>query len=322
MPDSDKPGTSASDQREGRGAFRDAVVSGLARPHKTLPTAYLYDARGSRLFEEITALPSYYQTRTEIVLLQKHAGAWTASLPPDTVLVEFGSGSSRKTEILLANSPNITTYAPIDVSAEALTEATTRLAQTFPELEIVPIIGDFQDVTLPSNLSGRPHAGFFPGSTIGNLKPDEARGLLETFARILGQSASLLIGVDLQKSESRLIAAYDDPEGVTAAFNLNILAHINRELGANFDLEGFTHKASYNRDENRIEMHLVAQRSQTVDVQGDSFTIAAGETIHTENSYKYTIDGFSNLARNAGWQVSATFVDDDALFSIHVLEIA
>ena len=306
-------------ENDNRQNFLNAVISGLSQETKVLPTAYLYDARGSALFEEITILDEYYQTRAEIEILTKCAVEWMSSFAPDTVLVEFGSGSSTKTEILLAASAMITAYAAIDVSQAALDAAEARLAMRFPELDIAPLIGDFTAVALPSRFAARPHAGFFPGSTIGNLTPAQAKDLLGSFGSILGQPSPLLIGIDLHKDADRLVAAYDDASGVTAAFNLNLLRRINRELDGNFNLDGFKHLAKYDPHLSRIEMHLVSRQSQAVSIAGHTFSFAKGETIHTENSYKYSIDGFRQLAEEAGWQPDMVWTDDEQLFAVHAL---
>ncbi len=303
----------------GREVFLEAVIAGLAQEQKTLPTSYLYDARGSELFEEITELDEYYQTRTEVDILNNCAREWAASLQPGTLLVEFGSGSSIKTEILLSQAETIAAYAPIDVSPAALAGAQERLARRFPELEIVPIVGDFQTSTLPRAFARSPHAGFFPGSTIGNWTPDQAKDLLRAFAKILGRGSQLLIGIDLSKDAERLVAAYDDAKGVTAAFNLNLLTRINRELGADFDLSRFQHLARYNTQLQRIEMHLVSLAEQTVTIAGRTFTLVKDETIHTENSYKYTVEKFRLLVSAAGWQPTEVWTDADSLFSVHAL---
>jgi L-histidine N-alpha-methyltransferase len=299
-------------------AFADAVIGGLSAPQKTLPCRYLYDERGSELFEQITALPEYYPTRTETAILEAHVAAIAGDSGEGQVLVEFGSGSSRKTEILLEAMPDLVAYVPIDVSDSALDEARRRLAARFPGLDIRPIHGDFSgDVKLPAALRFSRKIGFFPGSTIGNLDRGDARGLLESFRKILSPHGRLIVGVDLLKSEETLRLAYDDPAGVTGAFNLNILARINQAFGQAFALDGFHHEARFNRRERRIEMHLVSTRDQTVDLLGRRFTFRRGETIHTENSHKYTIDGFRSLARSAGWSPERVWTDAGNLFSVH-----
>jgi L-histidine Nalpha-methyltransferase len=302
-------------------AFADAVIAGLERSQKQLPTRYLYDARGSELFERITALDEYYPTRTEIGILRVAAPEWTAALSRGTLLVEFGSGSSVKTELLLAATPNIATYLPIDVSVAALEDARRRLARRFPDLEVVPLVADFNAARIPERLGDRPRAGFFPGSTIGNFEPVEATALLRTFARVLGVGSRLLIGADLQKSRDILERAYDDREGVTAAFNLNLLRRIERELGARLDRDAFRHRAVYNEEHGRIEMYLVATHRQRIVVRGRTFDLAAGEQIHTESSHKYTVESFRALAAHAGWRAVDVWTDADGMFSVHALEV-
>ncbi len=302
-----------------RKVFADAVIAGLSQAQKSLPTAYLYDRRGSELFEDITELHEYYQTRTEIAILEACAADWVGGLPDGTTLVEFGSGSSRKTEILLSVGERIAGYAPIDVSPSALNGAVQRLRKRFSSILVTPLVGDFNTVKLPAQLAARPKAGFFPGSTIGNFAPQDSVALLRVFARLLGGGSSFLIGVDLRKERRRLVAAYDDAKGVTAEFNLNLLRRINRELNADFDLSAFRHLALYNEDEGRIEMHLVSGRSQKVKVAGRTFTFREGETIHTENSYKYTREGFAELAAQGGWRVSEVWTDPEELFSVQAM---
>ncbi len=303
--------------------FARAVLCGLDRPRKTLPCQYLYDERGSALFERITDLPEYYPTRTETAILSSCAGAIVAGTPAGSVLVEFGSGSSRKTEILLAALDKLAAYVPIDVSISALDEARARLASRFPGLRVHAVAGDFRAaLALPPDLAARPRMGFFPGSTIGNFSPEAARDLLAGMARTLGAGGRLIIGVDLRKDVATLLPAYDDAAGVTAAFNKNILARANRELGADFDLDGFKHEARFDDARGRVEMHLVSRAAQTVSLLGRRFAFAPGESIHTENSHKYTVVGFQDLAREAGWRPSRLWMDGDGLFSVHELVAA
>jgi dimethylhistidine N-methyltransferase len=300
--------------------FESAVLGGLSRPQKTLPCRFFYDARGSELFEAITRLPEYYPTRTETAILEAHARDMIAGLPPGAVLVEFGSGSSRKTEILLRQLTQLSAYVMIDVSRSALLGAKQRLARRLPRLDVRPIVGDFSSsIALPEDLIGRPKLGFFPGSTIGNLTPEEAVRLLRVFGSALAPAGRLIIGADLKKDARRLVLAYNDPAGVTAAFNLNLLARINRELGGDFDLAAFRHEAIYNPRHGRIEMHLLSRTEQTVTIKGHRFSFRAGETIHTENSYKYSIEQFQELARAAGWQPRRAWSDAQNLFSVHEL---
>jgi dimethylhistidine N-methyltransferase len=296
------------------------VLAGLANAQKSLPSYLFYDARGSRLFEDITRLPEYYPTRTEAAILEAAAPAIGAEAPSGCVLVEFGSGSSRKTEILLGALPSLAAYAPLDVSQSALDDAVTRLALRFPDLRVIPTVGDFvTPLALPARLARRPRLGFFPGSTIGNFAPAHARDLLAHMALTLGASGRLIIGVDLRKDLSILLPAYNDSAGVTAAFNINVLARINRETGADFNLDQFLHSAIFNAAEGRIEMHLVSTAAQRVTLLGRSFDFLAGETIHTENSYKYSIPQFRDLARRAGWEPRRVWTDPDQMFSVHEL---
>jgi dimethylhistidine N-methyltransferase len=302
------------------GEFVSAVLDGLSRPQKTLPCRFFYDARGSELFEEITLLPEYYPTRTEAAILKAHAAEMAESVTAGSVLVELGSGSSLKTELLLQHLPPSCVYVPIDVSPAALDGATRRLAARFPGLDVRPIIGDFsRPATFPSDLADRPKTGFFPGSTIGNFTPIEAGRLLAVLRNTLSPGGRLIIGADLKKEVRMLVAAYNDNAGVTAAFNLNLLVRINRELDGSFDLDGFRHEAIYNPRDGRIEMHLVSCRDQEVTVCGRCFRFRAGETIHTENSYKYTVGQFQDLARSSGWMPVRVWRDEASLFSVHEL---
>ena len=301
-------------------AFASAVNDGLSRPQKSLPCRFFYDARGSELFEDITRLPEYYPTRTEATILTAHAGEMADGIPQGGVLIEFGSGSSRKTEILLERLPQLAAYISIDVSQSALDDAKARLAARFPQLDVRPIVGDFSyPVALPADLAGCHKTGFFPGSTIGNLTPLEAQRLLRVFRAVLSPGGRLIVGVDLKKDLGVLLPAYNDAAGVTAAFNLNLLARINRELGGNFDLDAFRHEAIYNPRDGRIEMHLTSAADQDVRVRGRRFHFRKGETIHTENSYKYSVRQFQDLARSAGWNPTRVWTDPRALFSVHEL---
>ena len=289
------------------GDLRSEVLEGLSRPRKRLPSKHLYDAEGSRLFEAITELPEYYPTRTEAALLRDAAPAIARTLGSADaaagVLVEFGSGASTKTRLLLDALPALTAYAPIDISPDALGPAAEALRMAYPSLQVTPIQGDFTRPTpLPSALDGLTRIGFFPGSTIGNFTPEEALAFLSSAREMLGPDAFFLIGVDLEKDAAVLEAAYDDAQGVTAAFDLNILARLNRELGADFDLASFRHRAVWNPTEGRVEMRLASLKRQTVRVAGAEFAIAEGETIHTENSYKHRLPDFLSLAGEAGWR--------------------
>lgn len=299
--------------------FSRAVIEGLGRPDKSLPCRYFYDAEGSALFEAITDLPEYYPTRTETAVLAEHAREMAANTPKGAVLVEFGSGSSRKTEILLAAMRDLAAYVPIDVSGDALAEAKERLRTRFPKLRVIPVTGDFgAPLRLPSDLEHAPRVGFFPGSTIGNFTPEEACDLL-ALMRLQLAGGSLIIGFDLRKDLSVLLPAYNDAAGVTAAFNLNLLARINRELGGDFDMRAFRHEAVWNQAASRIEMHLVSRKAQEVCAAGRRFHFAEGERIHTESSHKYEAQAFARLAEKAGWRVAREWRDPRGWFCIQEL---
>ena len=302
------------------GLFLADVWDGLGASPKALPAKYFYDAAGSALFEQITALPEYYPTRTELGILDERGPDIAALLPDGAALVEFGSGSTAKLRRLLRHLPGLSAYLPVDVSGDFLREQAETLRGDFPDLTVEPVVADFtRPFTLPEGFKGRALAGFFPGSTIGNFEPGEAARLLDVFGRILGTGAMLVLGVDLVKDRAVLEAAYDDAAGVTAAFNLNLITRINRELDGEIDPDSFAHRAFFNEAASRIEMHLVSRRAQTVRVAGRSFAFAEGESIHTENSYKYTLDGFRALAARAGWASLEAWTDPDGLFSLHAL---
>lgn len=301
-------------------AFEKDVLEGLSRRRKSLPARYFYDTAGSRLFEKITELPEYYLTRSEIEILTAHGESMTAGMESGGALVELGSGSSTKTEILLANRGRFTSYVPIDVSRSALDGAIRRIGERFPEVEVLPVFADFRErLELPERIRSRPVQGFFPGSTIGNFTPAESVALLAMWRGMLGPEARLLIGVDLKKDADRLVAAYDDDAGVTAAFNRNILHRINRELSGTLDPSLFRHIALYNSREGRIEMHLASLATHDAEVAGRRIRFRKGETIHTESSYKYAPAEFQELARRAGWQAVRVWQDDRRLFSVHEL---
>jgi len=303
-------------------SFLQDVLTGLSSRPKWMAAKHFYDAEGSKLFERIMQLPEYYPTRSEMQTLRENAGAIASLVPEGAALVEFGSGSNAKIRLLLEAAPQIAAYVPVDISAEYLEEQAQELRRDFPKLKIFPVAADFtKRFDLPAKVRAMPRVGFFPGSTIGNFEPLAAVSFLRNAARILGENASLVIGVDLVKDEKILHAAYNDAEGVTAAFNLNLLARINREANADFDLASFEHRAFFNTKRERIEMHLVSRKSQTVTVGGEPFEFEPGETIHTENSYKYTRDGFKNLARQAGWIEHALWTDSAGNFSVRALKI-
>jgi L-histidine N-alpha-methyltransferase len=313
--DTAAPGTAAL-------AFLDDVRAGLSQPQKALSPKYFYDAAGSDLFEAITRLPEYYPTRTEIGILDRSGLEIAALLPAHAALVEFGSGSTVKLRRLLEHLDTLAAYVPVDVSGAFLQSQAEALKADLPQLRVEPVIADFtRDFDLPQSLDGLPRAGFFPGSTIGNFEPAEAESLLRRFGRILGQGAHMIVGVDLVKDTATLERAYDDAAGVTAAFNLNLLTRINRELAGRFDLDAFAHRAVFNASTSRIEMHLVSRDAQTVRVGSDTFAFAEGETIHTESSYKYTVATFRALAERAGWTWLKVWTDPEGLFSVHALRL-
>ena len=295
---------------------RDLVAGLRARPRAVSPK-YFYDAEGSRLFDLICELPEYYPTRTELALLAEHAGEMAALIGSGAEIVEFGAGASRKVRLLLDALVSPRRYVPVDISGEHLEEAAQALRADYAALEVRPLVADFtQGLQLPPAAGRR--VGFFPGSSIGNFDPVEAERLLQRMAGWL-DGGGLLIGVDLVKDPARLHAAYNDAQGVTAAFNLNLLARANRELGADFDLAGFAHYAHYNPDAQRIEMHLLSRRAQRVTLCGEVLDFAEGAALHTENSYKHTVDGFHALARRAGFRPGAVWVDAARDFSLHWL---
>lgn len=303
------------------GGFRDAVLRGLALPQKMIPSRFFYDERGSQLFEEITRLEVYYPTRSEMEIFDRHGADMGACLPKARALVEFGSGSSLKIRAMLKAMPQLTHYAPIDISGEILTREAEALSADFRGLEVVPIHADFMSpVELPRELKDIGKLAFFPGSTIGNLEPYEALEFLTRVRETVGTGGHLLIGVDRKKDEVTLIRAYDDPQGVTAAFNLNLLTRANRELDADFVLSGFAHEARYNADRGRIEMHLKSLKDQTVSIGDCQFEFTGGETIHTENSYKYTPEEFRLLARAARFEPLATWTDANERFAVYLLQ--
>lgn len=302
-------------------SFLQDVIAGLSSTPKWMAAKHFYDTEGSRLFEKIMQLPEYYPTRSEMQTLRENAAAIAALIPEGAALVEFGAGSNVKIRLLLEAAPQIAAYVPVDISAEYLEEEAKALRRDFPRLKVLPLAADFtKRFELPLKVRSMPRVGFFPGSTIGNFEPLAAVSFLRNAARILGEGASLVIGVDLVKDEKILHAAYNDAEGVTAAFNLNLLARINREAGADFDLASFEHRAFFNTLRERIEMHLVSRKPQTVTIGARSFAFEAGETIHTENSYKYTREGFRDLARQAGWIEHVLWIDPAGNFSVRALK--
>jgi dimethylhistidine N-methyltransferase len=300
--------------------FAVDVVTGLSAGEKRLPPKYFYDATGSELFEAICRTPEYYPTRVETTLLQQFALEITAGLPEGAVLVEFGSGASDKTRMILDAAPQIATYVPIDISEDALAKAADALARDYPQLLVLPIAGDFTNAfRLPAAVHGRVKIGFFPGSTIGNFTHAEALRFLRSVKKLLGDDSVLLIGADLVKDEETLLAAYDDVGGLTARFNKNLLTRINCELGGNFDLDAFDHLALWNAERTRMEMHLVSRADQIVNAAKHTFAFKAGERLHTENSHKFTAKSFADLAAQGGWSVSREWISTAPQFAIFSL---
>ena len=302
-------------------SFEAAVLAGFARPQKSIPCRFLYDEHGSHLFDEICRLPEYYPTRTELGILEAAAPAIAARMGPGVQLIELGSGSSHKIRLLLDLLDEVR-YVPVDISAEHLRRAADSVARDHPTIPVTAICADYTaDFTLPAPLQDgfRKRVAFFPGSTIGNLMPEEALALLRSCARLVGLGGDMLVGVDLKKATPILNAAYDDAQGVTAAFNLNLLTRINRELRGDFELSRFRHLAFYNEAEGRIEIYIESLADQLVHIAGRGFRLSAGERIHTEYSYKYDIDAFRGLARRAGWTPLEYWCDAEQLFSVHYL---
>jgi dimethylhistidine N-methyltransferase len=305
------------------GGFLEDVLAGLAKPQKELPPKYFYDARGSELFDAICELPEYYLTRIESAIMHDRGADMARHLGPGCALIEFGSGSGRKTRILIeAAAP--AAYLAIDIARTQLEATAAALARDFPALEVTAICADYSSpIALPQLAAqgSRRRVIYFPGSTIGNLTPAEARVFLRNARGLAGAGGGLLIGVDLKKDTALLNAAYNDTRGVTAEFNLNLLARINRELGAAFDLSAFRHFAFYNEAQGRIEMHLVSAKAQSVTIGGGVFRFRPDETIHTENSYKYSVSEFQELGRSAGLAPMECWTDPERLFAVHYLGV-
>lgn len=301
--------------------FRSAVLHGLSQPQKTISPKFLYDKRGAELFDAICTLDEYYLTRTETAILHAYAKEF-ANLIGNGVLIEFGSGSSQKIRILLDAMLNMPTYIALDISKQHLQESCQNLVADYPNLEAIAICTDYtQPLQLPeiASIQSKHKVGFFPGSSVGNLEPAEAVHFLKNIAELLGSGGSLLIGVDLQKSKAILEPAYDDSEGISAAFALNLLTRINRELEADFDLEHFTYRAFYNSTEGRIEMYIVSCREQVVHLGDVEIQFREGEQLRTEYSYKYTIPQFQTLAAQAGFDAKQVWTDQNQWFSVHHL---
>jgi dimethylhistidine N-methyltransferase len=310
------------DRKPATASFLEDVLTGLSGSPKTLPPKYFYDERGSKLFDEICELPEYYPTRTELAMLKASGPEIAARVGPDAAIVEYGSGSGRKTAVLV-EAVRPLSYVAIDISEEQLRLAVAELAAAFPHVRMIALCADYtKPLDLPlDRINARKRLVFFPGSTIGNFSVPEALAFLRNARTVAGPGGAMLVGVDLKKDVSLLHAAYNDARGVTAAFNLNVLRRMNEELGADFDLDGFEHRAFYNASEGRIEMHLVSGRRQRVRIGPSTFLFEAGETIHTENSCKYTVEEFQSLAREAGFDAEHCWIDPDGLFSLHYLTV-
>jgi dimethylhistidine N-methyltransferase len=304
--------------------FMAEVIKGLSREPKTLPCKFFYDERGSALFDEICDLPEYYPTRTEIALLESISADLARHIGPHAHLIEYGCGSVKKVRPLLDALVEPAAYVAVDISREHLLGAAKMLAEDYPDLDVHAVCADFTrpfEVRPPADRPEARRVGFFPGSTLGNFQPEDACRFLSNAVQLLGSGGAMVIGIDLKKDTEILEAAYNDAQGVTAAFDLNLLHRINTELGANFDVAKFRHRAHYNADAGRVEMHLYSMAEQSVLLNGTTFRFADGESIHTENSHKYSVEDFRAMARNAGFEPAGVWMDDAQLFSIHYLTI-
>lgn len=298
--------------------FLDEVRTGLGALEKSLPCKYLYDQQGSSLFDQICELEEYYPTRTESQIMAEYCQAIAGQLDTDVMLVEYGSGSSTKTRLLLDSLDNAAAYVPVDISEQHLLQTAEKLRVDYPDLEVLPVVADFtQSFSLPESSRPPSHVAlYFPGSTIGNFTPDAAGKILDSMSKKLGENGGLLIGIDLQKEVSIVEAAYNDTEGITAEFNLNLLTRINRELDADFDLAEFEHSAIYNDVDHRIEISIRSNKRQTVHVAGEAFEFESGEGILTEYSHKYTVDGFADFASNYGFSLHRHWTDKNEYFGV------
>ncbi|MBA3831611.1 MAG: L-histidine N(alpha)-methyltransferase [Chthoniobacterales bacterium] len=298
--------------------FLEQAIAGLSSSPRTLPSKFFYDERGSDLFQRISELPEYYVTRTETEILRQHGPEIAESIGDNAELVGFGTGAGMKTRMLLNHLRNLIAYVPVDISKQRLTESAEALSREMPSLEILPVCADYlQPIELPTPSRKPDHvAVYFPGSTIGNLKPEVAQHFLKRVCRLCGKSGGLIIGVDLQKPTEILEAAYNDSAGVTAEFNLNMLARANRELDADFDLSTWRHRAIFNQEASRIEMHVISETEQTVHLDGKEFHFVPGERIITEVSYKHTVEGFTTLASAAGFQLARVWTDPQKFFAV------
>lgn len=309
---------SLHDREPGREIFRRDVVQGLSQTPKRIPSKYFYDARGCELFDAICELDEYYLTRTELAIMRQSGEDIARHLGPDCLLIEYGSGSSVKTRLLLDDIQRPSGYVPVDIARDHLRQTARDLSAAYAELDVLPVCADFtQPFDLPpTRVRPSRRIVYFPGSTIGNLQRDEACKLLRGMARVAGEGGGLLIGIDLKKDVRRLEAAYNDARGVTAEFNLNLLRRVNRELGADFRLDRFQHRAPYNARQGRIEMLLVSTIDQRVHIGGDRFDFKRGEAICTEYSHKYDLEDFGRLAAGAGWSLCTAWTDDESLFAV------
>ena len=299
----------------------DQLIDGLRQAEKMISPKYFYDERGSQLFDEITRLPEYYPTETELGIMRDNIGEIASLVGKQASLIEFGSGSSLKTRVLLEHLDKLAAYVPVDISEDHLLESARRIREDFPDLDVLPVVADFtHPFQLPSpKVMPVRNVVYFPGSTIGNFTNELARELLQVMYEEAGAGGALLIGVDLQKDPATIERAYNDSAGVTAEFNRNMLRHLNREFGANFDLDAFAHSAKYNESKGRVEIRLVSRKDQEFTLGGESFSIARDEAILTEYSHKYTLEGFAAMAETAGFGVERVWMDAGRLFSVQYL---
>jgi L-histidine Nalpha-methyltransferase len=309
------------DLAPGEDSFRDAVLGGLSASPKSLPCKFFYDERGSALFEAICETPEYYLTRTELGILETHAGDIAARAGPNCRLIELGSGASRKVRLLLNALEAPLAYVPVDISRDFLREAAAKIAADFPHLEVIAVCADYTRPFALPKLSGPPgkRLGFFPGSTIGNFEPDAVVAFLSHCGQLLGPGAEMLIGADVEKDKAVLDAAYNDAQGLNAAFNLNLLHRISKELDSDIAIADFAHVAFYNPDKGRVELYIRSLKEQSAVVAGRRFSFAAGAMMHTENSYKYAVDEFRALAARAGFAALETWRDADGMFAVYYL---
>ena len=297
------------------------VLGGLRAPQKWIAPMYFYDARGSALFDRICELPEYYLTRAELSILELHGREIAEALGARVVLIEPGSGAGEKARKLLTLLESPAAYVPVEISRDHLIASAESLDERFPGVQVIPVCADFsQPFDIPADVEGARRALFFPGSTIGNFAPDRAATLLRNFTAIVGRDGHVLIGVDVRKDVATLERAYNDAAGVTAEFNMNVLRRLNAELGADFDLAAFSHRAVWNEEQSRIEMQLICSRAHTVHIGGETISFEAGEYIHTESSYKYSLDGFAALAARGGLAVERVWCDSERLFSVQLLQ--